>query len=297
MQGSRINSSAFAGSRSAGRASGASAFRCSSFSHTGLNNSAFTGAHVGRNSSFGHGTRTGSTFGHPFGGRGFGRGFDHDGGFRFHDRFGFGCFGCGFGFGFGPGFGWGWGWGGWWNPWWWDPFWWGQPAVYYDPWWGWAPPQPVTVPGDYSLYYGDSNSVYNAPYDNPPTGYDRSDSLSGSLSSEPLGSPNTNPVTSNVADSTPTVLLYLKDGTMLAASDYWIAENKLHYLVNYGGENTVEVDQVDLQRTVDENGKRGVKFWLKPSPNSTTGLPATAPTPARSHEPTVETVSEQQLAD
>jgi hypothetical protein len=40
------------------------------------------------------------------------------------------------------------------------------------------------------------------------------------------------------------------------------------------------MDQVDLQRTVDENGKRGVKFWLKPNPNRTTALLQQAP----SHE-------------
>jgi hypothetical protein len=240
---------------------------------------------------FNHSTFTRSTFGHPFGGRGFGHGFHHR---DFDDfGFGFGCFGCGFGFGFGPGFGfglgWGWGWGGWWSPWWWDPFWWGPPVSYY-PWWGWPASAPVTVPGDYSLYYGDSNSTYNVPYDHPATRYDGPDSSSGSLNSGPVGSANTNPVTGNVADSTPTVLLYLKDGTMLAASDYWIQDNKLHYLVNYGGENTVETDRVDLQRTVDENEKRGVKFWLKPNPNHTTGSPA--PASATPRETILETATE-----
>ena len=167
----------------------------------------------------------------------------------------------------------------------------------YYPWWGWPAAAPVTAPGDYSLYYGDSNSTYNAPYDNPSTGYDSSNSLSGSLNSEPVGSPNTNPLTGNVAISTPTILLYLKDGTMLAASDYWIADNKLYYLVSYGGENTVDMNEVDFQRTVDENGKRGVKFWLKPNPSSTTGSPATSPAPSPSHEPSIVTASEQQPAD
>jgi hypothetical protein len=297
MQGSRMNSSALAGLRSSKPISGGSAFGNSSFSHTGLNNSAFRSARLGSNTQFNHSTFTRSTFGHPFGGRGFGHGF----GRGFHDRdfddfgFGFGCFGCGFGFGFGPGFGfgWGWGWGGWWNPWWWGPFWW-EPQIAYYPWWGWPAPAPVAVPGDYSLYYGDSNSTYNAPYGNPSTGYGGSDSLSGSLNPGPVGSPNTNPITGNVTDSTPTVLLYLKDGTMLAASDYWIADNKLHYLVNYGGENTVETDQVDLQRTVDENEKRGVKFWLKPNPNRTTGSPAESPAPASAvpRETILETASE-----
>lgn len=209
--------------------------------------------------------------GSRFGNRsGFGRGFgfnDHD-----FDDFRFRCFGCGFGFGFGPsfgfGFGWGWGWGGWWNPWWWGPgwAWWGPP-----PGWSWERP-PASLPGDYSLYSGNSNSVYNAPYSNPSSGYRTTDSFDASLSSEPLGSPNTNPLTGNLANLTPTILLYLTDGTMLAASDYWIADNKLHYLVNYGGENSVEMDEMDLQRTVDQNVKNGVKFWLKPNPSRATAV-------------------------
>jgi len=76
-----------------------------------------------------------------------------------------------------------------------------------------------------------------------------------------------------VAGSTPTILLYLKDGTVLAASDYWLANDQLHYRVNYGGENTVGLSQVDLQRTVDENAKRGVRFSLKPNPDATPAAP------------------------
>ena len=225
MQGSRMNSSRPAGSRAVTRMSGASTLGNSSLSHTGLNNRAFASARLGSNTLFGHSALTGSTFGHPFGGRGFDRGFGHGFGRGFHDHDfnGFGCFGCGFGFGFGPGFGlgfgWGWGlgwgWGGWWNPWWWGP-----PVAYYDPWWGWAPPPPVRAPGGYSTDYGNSESSYNAIYINPSSGHGNSDSLSASLNSEPLGSPNTNPLSANMAESTPTILIYLKDNTMLAASDY-----------------------------------------------------------------------------
>jgi hypothetical protein len=152
-----------------------------------------------------------------------------------------------------------------------------------------SPSAPVS--GDFSLDDGNSNSAYNAPYNNPSSGYDSSNSFTAPLNSEPLGSPNTNPLTGNLADWTPTILLYLKDGTMLAANDYWNADNKLHYLVNYGGESTVEMDQLDLQRTVDENGKRGVKFWLKPIPNRTTGSPALAS--ALSPAPPVDTAPEK----
>ena len=85
---------------------------------------------------------------------------------------------------------------------------------------------------------------------------------------------NPNPVTGNVAATTPTVLIYLSDGTTLAASDYWLADGQLHYYVNYGGENSVDMSQVDLQRTVNENAKRGVRFSLKPNPDSANPAPS-----------------------
>jgi hypothetical protein len=85
---------------------------------------------------------------------------------------------------------------------------------------------------------------------------------------------NPNPVTGNVAATTPTVLIYLSDGTTLAASDYWLADGQLHYYVNYGGENSVDMSQVDLQRTVNENAKRGVRFSLKPNPDSANPVPS-----------------------
>jgi len=87
---------------------------------------------------------------------------------------------------------------------------------------------------------------------------------------------NSNPSTGNVAASTPTVLLYLKDGTTFAASDYWVADGKLHYFVNYSGESTVDMDQLDVQRTVDENSKRGVQFTLKGKPNRWNEEPTTS---------------------
>jgi hypothetical protein len=280
-----MNSSLLAGSHAGSHMSSGSALGDSSFSHTGVNNSAFSSAHLASSTTFGHVSSTGS--GNSWHGSGWNGGGWHSG-----------CWNCGWhggwgwGWGWGWGFGWGWGWGGWWNPWWWGPFWWGPPAAYYDPWWGWAPPAPAAAPGDYSLYYGDSGSTYNAPYNGPSSGYDTSNSFSASL-----GSPNLNPLTDNVANSTPTILLYLKDGTLLAASDYWIADNKLHYLVNYGGESVVDMDQVDLQRTVDENAKRGVKFWLKPNPNRATESPtpsaSPAPAPALAPAAPIQTAADQ----
>jgi hypothetical protein len=64
---------------------------------------------------------------------------------------------------------------------------------------------------------------------------------------------------------------------MYAASDYWLSGGKLHYVVTYGGESAVDMDQVDLQRTVNENSKRGVKFWLKDAPGNGNAVPSASP--------------------
>jgi hypothetical protein len=83
------------------------------------------------------------------------------------------------------------------------------------------------------------------------------------------------------------VLLYLKDGSSFAVSDYWLADGKLHYVTSYGGDNAVDESRVDLQRTVDENAARGVDFTLKPRPAGTSdaATPAPAPPPPQDSEP------------
>lgn len=62
-------------------------------------------------------------------------------------------------------------------------------------------------------------------------------------------------------------VLYMKNGAVYAVTNYWIADGKLHYLTSYGGENTIEMNDLDLQKTVDVNTKRGVDFTLKPRPD------------------------------
>jgi len=64
------------------------------------------------------------------------------------------------------------------------------------------------------------------------------------------------------------LLLYLKDGSVYALTNYWVADGKLHYVTSYGGENAIPLDQVDIQHTVDVNGKRGVPFVLGPKDQS-----------------------------
>ena len=95
----------------------------------------------------------------------------------------------------------------------------------------------------------------------------------------------------------PTVLLYLKDGTVYPATQYWVSGSTVHYLVAYGGESTVAISDVDMQRTIEENAKRGVRFNLRPrsyygdmptasAPSNTApAAPAPAAAPAAKGQP------------
>jgi hypothetical protein len=62
-------------------------------------------------------------------------------------------------------------------------------------------------------------------------------------------------------------LIYLRDGTNYEASDYWLAGDHLHYVTSYGADDSVPINQVNLQRTVDANAARGVPFTLRPAQN------------------------------
>jgi hypothetical protein len=83
----------------------------------------------------------------------------------------------------------------------------------------------------------------------------------------------------------PSTLIYLKDGSSYEVMSYWLDSGRLHYITNYGGENSLDMTQLDLQRTVDENAQRGANFTLRPAPNATAPA-ATAPSePARTPAP------------
>jgi hypothetical protein len=161
-------------------------------------------------------------------------------GYGFGFGFGFGCdpwWGCpGYGFGYGAGFGYGGGYG-------------------YD--------------GDLGYYsgapdYGGSDLNFNIS--TPPS------------SREDMGAPEDNagdwqdaPADTsqqNNANPQPYAVLILRDGSSYAVSDYWLAAGKLHYVTSYGGENSIDANQLDLQRTVNENALRGVTFTLRPAPDS-----------------------------
>jgi hypothetical protein len=73
------------------------------------------------------------------------------------------------------------------------------------------------------------------------------------------------PLPPEQANASPLILLVLKDGSVYGVTDYWLEEGRLHYLTSYGGENDISIDQLDLQKTVDQNWERGVEFVLRPA--------------------------------
>jgi hypothetical protein len=65
--------------------------------------------------------------------------------------------------------------------------------------------------------------------------------------------------------------LFLKDGTVLNVTDYWVVDDQLHFTMieENGvkpGERVIPFDALDLQTTVDANTRRGFRFMLRNQP-------------------------------
>jgi hypothetical protein len=63
--------------------------------------------------------------------------------------------------------------------------------------------------------------------------------------------------------------LYLKDGTVLTVTDYWMVDDQLHFTIIEGGklaEHVIALDQLDLQKTIDVASQRGFRFVLRNEP-------------------------------
>src|SRR5579872_452406 len=65
--------------------------------------------------------------------------------------------------------------------------------------------------------------------------------------------------------------LFLKDGTVLNVTDYWLVDDQLHFTMieEEGGkpvEHVIPFDALDLQRTVDVNTGTGFRFMLRNEP-------------------------------
>jgi hypothetical protein len=80
-----------------------------------------------------------------------------------------------------------------------------------------------------------------------------------------------NPATNNAApvnqakSEQPVTLLQLRDGSMYGLVAYWLKDGQLHYTTTYGGQNCLELDRIDLEKTVQLNAERGIQFVLHPN--------------------------------
>jgi hypothetical protein len=146
--------------------------------------------------------------------------------------------------GFGPGFGFGFGFGsGFFGPWGWDND-------------GFGDFQSYGYPYEPSMSADIEERVDNQPTYEDAAPYYRNEFVPYEPGTEPNGPA--------AAPNAPFVMLYLKDGTVYALTNYWVAGGRLHYITQYGGENSVAMDQVDMQQTVDVNAHRHVTITLRP---------------------------------
>lgn len=65
--------------------------------------------------------------------------------------------------------------------------------------------------------------------------------------------------------------LFLKDGTILSVTDYWVVDGQLHFMMMEENgmkpaEHVIPFDALDLQTTVDANTQRGFRFMLRNEP-------------------------------
>ncbi len=182
-------------------------------------------------------------------------------------------FGGGYGFGWGGGFGFGYGFG----------------AGYYGSYYGGgysgsglfgstdSGEQGWTDSSSNGIGDGSSNGDYTVNAQNPNGDANANPSTSGGMG-EATPSVNTSGPTVVFKDGAaggtaqpaakPNSVLYLKDGSSFAVTDYWLAQGKLHYVTSYGGENSMDLGKLDLQKTVDENAKQGTAFSLKSAPGT-----------------------------
>ena len=136
---------------------------------------------------------------------------------------------------------------------------WGWSGLGFGNGWFYSPPQEPppppwnsteTNPGLNLQYFTNEWYVpYSEPETTPQTG-------AASNGNEPGAEQNQNVVTEIVTT----------DGIVFGVTSYWMEDNQLCYVTTYNIKNCIPMSRVDLQKTVDMNYKRGVKFTLTPKP-------------------------------
>jgi len=65
----------------------------------------------------------------------------------------------------------------------------------------------------------------------------------------------------------PVTLLQLRDGSMYGLTRYWVDGGCLHYVTDYGGEDSVPLEHIDFAKTSELNASRGTPFVLQKGTN------------------------------
>lgn len=92
---------------------------------------------------------------------------------------------------------------------------------------------------------------------------------SGSADLTGNGGSTQNAATNNAApgdeakSEQPVTLLQLRDGSMYGLVYYWVEDGQLHYTTTYGGRDCLELDRIDLEKTIQLNAERGIRFVLR----------------------------------
>jgi hypothetical protein len=63
-----------------------------------------------------------------------------------------------------------------------------------------------------------------------------------------------------VKDERPSTLLVLLEGSMYGLTDYWLQDDRLHYVTTYGAQNSVPIESIDFEKTFQANEERGIEF-------------------------------------
>ena len=168
---------------------------------------------------------------------------------------GFGTFGFGgFGYGFGsPFFG--------------SPFYFGDPYFFGDPFFGFGygsvfDPCNGFGEGFQCMPYN-SNFYSEQPYTSTMIGGTETETQSQQIFS-PYSPAPPQPEDNTNGPSSDEYVLYLKDGAVYVVNDYWYQDGKLVYSTATG-QDSVDLDRIDMQKTLDVNAQRGLVFTLRPA--------------------------------
>jgi hypothetical protein len=75
----------------------------------------------------------------------------------------------------------------------------------------------------------------------------------------------------NEKRDSPVTLLQLRDGSLYGLTEYWVTAGELHYVTTYGGESSVPLERIDLEKTLKLNEDRGIHFVLTPKLDAAPG--------------------------